>query len=471
MPPFNPDCSTDHRVQQWLRECREVLSSARGRQPTEAVRAELVAQLAEVLLPGSATRAGDRAHTSARLALVLVEGALQGGVSESALEAHVFRMLGVSRSVAIGTPVERLPTPCLVLDRERLDGNIRRMRSRAASLGVQLRPHIKTSKSASVATCAVGPGGPLTVSTLREAEYFASYGFVDLTYAVAIVPDRLDRAARLTAAGVQIGLFVERLDVARAMAAHPGRFDAFIEVDCGEDRTGTGSTEDLLAIARTLHEAPRCQLRGIATHGGHSYGARSVAERVAVAEQERATAVAAAEALRGIGIPCPEVSVGSTPTAVHAAHLQGVTEMRPGVYILGDLFQAGIGSHSVDDIACSVLSTVLSQRSRSGRVVIDAGGLALSKDRSTAGWPFDAGYGRLADAVSGDLLGGLQVASVHQEHGEVALRGDIPADRLAVGTRVRVLPNHICMTAAQYDRYHVVSEGRVVAIWPRVNGW
>ena len=181
--------------------------------------------------------------------------------------------------------------------------------------------------------------------------------------------------------------------------------------------------------------------------------------------------MAAAEALRAAGIRCPEVSVGSTPTAVHAAHLRGVTEMRPGVYVLGDLFQAGIGSHGIDDIACSVLSTVLSHRAASGRVVIDAGGLALSKDRSTAGRSFDAGYGRLADAVSGAVMDGLRVDSVHQEHGEVVAEGDLPLDRLAVGTRVRVLPNHICMTAAQYDRYHVIEDGRVVAVWPRVNGW
>ncbi len=471
MSPSIPDSSVEHGVQQWLRECRTAFCRDANPRPTETERAALVDRLAEVLRCASGGLDAEAAGSSAALALVLVEGALRLRAPGAVLDAHVFRMLGVSRSVPIGTPVALLPTPCLVLEIDRLDGNVRRMQARATSLGVQLRPHIKTSKSGAVAARAVGPGGPLTVSTLREAESFAQQGFGDLTYAVAIVPDRLDRVARLSSAGIRVGLFVERLDVARALAAHPGRFEAFVEVDCGEDRTGAGSTEEVLAIAQTLHEAPRCRLRGIATHGGHSYGARSVIERVAIAEQERTAAVAAAEAVRAVGIPCPEVSVGSTPTAVHATHLDGVTEMRPGVYILGDLFQAGIGSHGIDDIACSVLSTVLSHRPRSGRVVIDAGGLALSKDRSTAGWPFDAGYGRLADAVSGALLEGLQVASVHQEHGEVSAAGGIAPDRLPVGTRVRVLPNHICMTAAQYDRYHVVSEGRVVAVWPRVNGW
>jgi len=380
-------------------------------------------------------------------------------------------MLGVRATVPIGTPIGRLPTPCLVLDQGRLDANLERMRSRARSLDVRLRPHIKTSKSVDVALRAVGPDGPLTVSTLREAEHFVRHGFTDITYAVAIVPDRLDRVARLGAGGARVGLFVEGRAVAEAIAAHPGCFEAWIEVDCGEDRTGVHSTEAVVAIGRVLHQAPRCRLRGIATHGGHSYAARSTAARVAIAEQERAAAVRAAEALRSAGIPCPEVSVGSTPTAVHAAHLDGITEFRPGVYTLGDLFQAGIESLCIDDIACSVLTTVLSHRSRSGRVVVDAGGLALSKDRSTAGRPFDAGYGLLADAVSGTVLEGLQVASVHQEHGEVVGPGPLSPDRFPVGSRLRVLPNHICMTAAQYDCYHVVSDGCLVAVWPRINGW
>jgi D-serine deaminase-like pyridoxal phosphate-dependent protein len=133
------------------------------------------------------------------------------------------------------------------------------------------------------------------------------------------------------------------------------------------------------------------------------------------------------------------------------------------VYLFGDLFQAGLGSCTVSDIALSVLSTVVS---RSGdRVVLDAGGLALSKDRSTRGTDWDAGYGRLL-SLEGAPLDAI-VADVHQEHGEVH---GAPAD-LRVGDRVRVLPNHACMTGAAYGRYHVVQGTRVVHTWDRVNGW
>jgi D-serine deaminase-like pyridoxal phosphate-dependent protein len=135
------------------------------------------------------------------------------------------------------------------------------------------------------------------------------------------------------------------------------------------------------------------------------------------------------------------------------------------VYVFGDLFQASIGSCAVDDIALTVLSTVISSRG-GGRAVIDAGGLALSKDRSTAATE-DAGYGRVCD-LHGRPLGEAVVVDVHQEHGEV--RG-LPED-LPVGTRVRVLPNHACMTAAAHPGYHVVDGGLdVLARWSRINGW
>ena len=470
-PSVAAEASTEHLVRRWLDDAL----SALGQDGAEApVRARAVDDLEAILAHRAAELACTDAATSAALVVCLVEAAARRGwvpATSAALGTHVLRMLGVRSTTPIGTPIGQLSTPCLVLDRDRLDANLERMRGRAQALDVRLRPHIKTTKSIDIARRAVGPGGPLTVSTLREAEHFARHGFTDLTYAVAIVPDRLDRVARLSASGVRVGLFVECPAVAAALAAHPGCFEAWIEVDCGEDRTGVRSTEAVVAIGRILQQAPRCRLRGVATHGGHSYAARSTEAVVAIAEQERVAAVRAAQALRSVGIPCPEVSVGSTPTAVHAVHLEGVTEFRPGVYTLGDLFQAGIDSLSVDDIACSVLTTVLSHRPRSGRVVIDAGGLALSKDRSTAGRAFDAGYGRLAHAESGALIDGLMVASVHQEHGEVVAQEAVSAEQLPVGSRLRVLPNHICMTAAQYDCYHVIADGHVVAVWPRVNGW
>jgi D-serine deaminase-like pyridoxal phosphate-dependent protein len=126
----------------------------------------------------------------------------------------------------------------------------------------------------------------------------------------------------------------------------------------------------------------------------------------------------------------------------------------------------------VDDIACAVLATVISHRRAEGRVIIDAGGLGLSKDRSTDGASFDAGYGLVASAIDGRLLDGLRVGSVHQEHGEITVTDPATFEAHPIGSKLRVLPNHICMTAAMYDRYHLVGQpDGAVRTWLRTNGW
>ncbi len=359
-----------------------------------------------------------------------------------------------------------LPTPCLVLDRAILRANIARMASALARHGVPLRPHMKTAKSIDVAWLALaGQPGGITVSTLLEAGYFAAHGIRDILYAVGITPGKLDAVAALNARGADVAVITDDLDVAAAIGAHPSPPRTLIEIDTGEARGGlTPDDERLLPVAERLGS----HLAGVMTHAGHSYSGRNDAAIARVAEAERAGAVHAAERLRAAGHRAPIVSVGSSPTAMHAGSLTGVTEMRAGVYMFGDLFQAEIGTHGMGDIAVTVLASVIGRRP--GQLLIDAGGLALSKDRSTADAPRDWGYGRVLD-VSGAPLGESLVRRAYQEHGVVELDTAAVADQ-PVGARVRVAPNHTCMTAAAHDRYHVV-EGSddVVAVWPRVNGW
>jgi D-serine deaminase-like pyridoxal phosphate-dependent protein len=376
-----------------------------------------------------------------------------------------------------------LDTPNLILDKQRLQANIARISARAKALGVDLRPHMKTAKCAEVAKLATaGHSGGITVSTLKEAEYFADHGFRDITYAVGIAPAKLARAAALRRRGVALSIVTDNIQVAQAIARAPETsdtgFEVMIEVDTGDGRAGVGiESEDLIAIGKILSDAPGVTLRGVLTHMGKSYSCRDIASIVAVAEMERAGAVRAAERLRAERMSCPVVSVGSTPTATHAKNLEGVTEMRPGVFVFQDVFQAEIGSCAMDDIAVSVLATVTGHHPERGEIVIDAGGLALSKDRSTASGPRDVGYGLVVDESCGRGLPEMFVAGVSQEHGIVrAMSGELPYERLMPGTRVRVLPNHACFTAAAYDAYRVVDgsaadKSAVVDTWPRVNGW
>jgi D-serine deaminase-like pyridoxal phosphate-dependent protein len=359
--------------------------------------------------------------------------------------------------------LDELPTPCLVLDLGVLKRNLALMeRAMARHPGVMLRPHLKTAKSLEVAALAAPNHGPITVSTLAEARYFAEGGWGDQIYAVGITPQKLDAVAALNAAGADVKVITDDAEVAAAIAAHPGSIRALVEVDVGEGRGGVAPAE-ALPIARALGS----RLAGIFTHAGHSYGGRSPAQMEAIAEAERAGAADAAQALREAGLTVDIVSLGSSPTALHAKSLAGITEVRAGVYMFGDLFQAQLGTHPEQDIAVTVLASVIGRKPTRGALLLDAGALALSKDRSTEKAPRDYGFGLVLDLDGRRSHGEALVARVHQEHGEA-----IPMPMLPVGTKLRVAPNHSCLTAAAYERYHVVDGSReVIATWGRVNGW
>ncbi|AWO93269.1 DSD1 family PLP-dependent enzyme [Bradyrhizobium diazoefficiens] len=377
------------------------------------------------------------------------------------------------------TTVGALATPALLLDKDRLDRNLARLSARMAAPGVVLRPHMKTAKSIDVARRVYRSGpGPITVSTLAEAEYFARHGFRDITYAVGLAPHTAERAMCLRKAGIDIKMLLDSPEQA-AMLGAAGRAagvipSAFIEIDCDGHRGGLTATDPkLIAVAAAL-TAGGVKLAGILIHAGDSYGLRAPAALVAAAENERAVAVAAAEALRAAGHECPVVSVGSTPTAHFAEDLTGVTEIRAGVYMFFDLVMHGVGVCTTDDIAISVLAAVIGTKPEKGWILVDAGWMALSRDRGTASQPVDQGYGLVCD-LSGKVYPDLIVVQASQEHGILAIRSGSTAalPDLSIGAKVRILPNHACATASQHELYNVVSGGSDVieARWPRMRGW
>jgi D-serine deaminase-like pyridoxal phosphate-dependent protein len=366
--------------------------------------------------------------------------------------------------------LEDIPTPCLVLDRGILQRNLQRMSSAIRRHGVSLRPHLKTAKSADVARMAIaGEAGGITVSTLAEAEYFAERGFRDITLAVGITPEKLRRVEALASRGVSINVITDDRDTATTIGSRPGKFGALIEIDSGESRGGIDPLgDDLIEIGRAL----RSKLAGVLTHAGHSYECRTVDEIRGVAEQERQSVVTAAQRLRGAGLVCKVVSVGSTPTMSHVENMDGVTEARPGVYMFGDLFQAAIQSCTRDDIAVTVLSSVIGRQPGRNQILLDAGALALSKDRSTAITRQDAGFGLVWDIDAKPAFGECIIQHAYQEHGVATSDRKLPFASLKTGVKVRIAPNHSCLTAAAHDRYYVVDGTReVIAEWDRVNGW
>jgi D-serine deaminase-like pyridoxal phosphate-dependent protein len=374
--------------------------------------------------------------------------------------------------------LDSLETPRLILDAGRLARNCTAMREHCRRLRVTLRPHLKTAKSLEVARVALaGEKGAITVSTLHEAEYFARNGYRDILCASGTVPGKLAHAARIQReTGCDLILVTDALAVAEAAAQSAQEngvtFSFLIEIDCGEHRSGLlPDAAEVIALARALHAAPRLRLRGVMAHAGHSYGADEPAGVGPIAAAERNAAVGAAARIREAGMPCDIVSIGSTPTVLMADHLRGVTEVRAGIYMLWDLAQLSRKMCGIDDIAVSVLASVIGHTRHARTLILDAGALALSKDIGANKLLPDAGYGYLCDPHTMQRLGSLAVDTVHQEHGTVLVDDASWFDRLPVGSLVRVLPNHACITCAGYDAYEVMRNGAVVERWERANGW
>ena len=271
--------------------------------------------------------------------------------------------------------------------------------------GVALRPHLKTAKSAAVARLATrNEAGGITVSTVAEAEYFVEHGFLDVLMRLPGSNSRSHCEAHHR--GATITLIADHPALAERIAEHRAPFRALVEIDSGDRRAGVDSGSDaLLDVATAMGD----KLVGVMTHAGHSYDCRDVSCVKAVAEEERAAVVRAAERLRAAGLRVEVVSVGSTPTMTHADRLDGVTEGRPGVYMFHDLFQAAIGSCTTDDIALTVLASVIGIDTGENRFLVDAGALALSKDRSTQVTPTTRVMGKCGTSRDNRLADGCKV--------------------------------------------------------------
>ena len=361
-------------------------------------------------------------------------------------------------------------TPFAVLDHAKMVRNIERLAARMDRLGVQLRPHVKTAKCVEVAKRMMnGHPGPITVSTLAEAEAFADARYTDITYAVGIAPAKLPRVADLIARGVDLRVLVD--SVAQAKAVAQIHVPALIEIDCDGHRGGVNADDPALIEIGSLLD-----LRGVLVHAGETYFADSPEALAEAAENECVVANRAATALRDAGLPCPVVSIGSTPTAHAAVDLTGVTEVRAGNYVFFDLVMAGIGVCDVDDIALSVVVTVIGHRPDKGWIITDGGWMAMSRDRGTARQRVDQGYG-VVTTLDGIAYPDLVMGQTSQEHGILTVRPEssTPLPDLPIGTRLRILPNHACATAAQHDSYRVINltgpPPGIDATWQRVRGW
>ncbi len=353
--------------------------------------------------------------------------------------------------------VDALPTPALLLDLDVLESNLRFMQDRADALGVRLRPHVKTHKCLEIGRMQRSMGAVgITVSTLEEGRAFADHGFDDITWAFPLIGARAAEAARL-AGEVDFAVTVDSERAVEWLEATGGSIAVWLEIDCGYGRSGVPHDADrACTLAARIADSARLELRGCLTHSGHAYHAASAAEIVRIAEEERRRMVAFGERARAGGTEPGALSVGSTPGMSLASDLEGIDEARPGNYALYDYTQVQLGSCGLERCAATVLASVVSTSSGADRAVTDCGALVLSKDLGPDRPPH---FGRVFADLDGKRLDPeARVVSVSQEHALVSAA-------YPVGTKIRVLPNHSCLTTAQFDHFVVVRRNEVLDTW------
>ena len=374
--------------------------------------------------------------------------------------------------------LEELDTPCLILDKSLLEKNCFKARKKCLELNTILRPHVKTPKSIEIAKIALdNQEGPITVSTLNEAEYFASAGFKDILYAVCIIPKKLKRLNFIQQKySCMIRMVIDSVFVAQEILnyskLHNANFEILIEIDCGEGRSGLYHQDQKIRdISRVFAEYEQTNLIGVLTHAGHSYSTKDKNEILSISNIERAEALASIKNFSNFNKMSPVISVGSTPTMFLASNLDGISEIRAGIYMFWDLAQASRGICKIEEIAISVLASVIGHNHQRKRIIIDAGSLALSKDVSANNFMKEAGYGLVCNPDTGIPFDGLNVSEVHQEHGSIDLESKDWFENFPIGSLVRILPNHACLTCAAHEKYNVLENEQITDRWSRTNGW
>jgi D-serine deaminase-like pyridoxal phosphate-dependent protein len=351
-----------------------------------------------------------------------------------------------------------LDTPVALVDLARLESNLQAMASVARDAGVTQRPHAKTHKTREVAARQLAHGAVgLTVAKLGEAEAFVDAGFDDLFVAYPLVGAlKLERLVALQDRA-RIRFEVDTFDGAAAasafLAAHGRRVDVVVSVDGGAGRSGAASPAAAVELAERVADLPGLELVGVMNYG-NAYGTSDPVEQAAIGRREGEDAVAIADAMRARGLNAGVVTVGSTPTARHAVKVQGVTELRAGVYAFQDLKQVSLGPATLDDCALTVLATVVSH-ARPDRYVLDAGIKALAGE--DYGW---GTWGRPQERPD------LAIIRATEEHGVIELPAGASDPAWRIGEKVRIVPNHACGAANMHDELVAIDGERVIERWP-----
>lgn len=366
---------------------------------------------------------------------------------------------------------ESLRTPYFLVDRGKMQANCDALLSKAKELGVSIRPHIKTHKTREGAFMQHGGGkvGPVTVSTLAEAE-FLSDECSDMLYGFPITPDKFPAIAELNVSK-DVAVVSDSPDVLRKLSEYLKGLETnvpvYLKVDAGASRAGFHHSRigDIASASRLVEQLPHLSFTGLMTHAHHSYASRSREESLSYTREENENLKSLLEGLNSEGIHPPVISTGSTPTTMLQTEAGVSTEIRPGNYVFYDRFQSDIGTCDREQIACFVMARVSGHYPDRNQLLIDAGALAFSKDQGAKHVRNEVTYGEAYHFPE------IQVQEISQEHGLAGSNTPIDFEEFPIGSLIRFIPNHSCLTAACFNKYYIEDEGEIIDIWEPAKGW
>ncbi|MFQ5651587.1 MAG: D-TA family PLP-dependent enzyme [bacterium] len=349
-----------------------------------------------------------------------------------------------------------LDTPSLLVDLDRLESNLLRMAELAHHHNVKLRPHTKTHKCPEIARLQLEYGASgITCAKLGEAEVMAKAGLDDILIANEIIGvqkvERLLQLSRKAKVSVAVDSEYGTRSLNSALEQANQTLEVVIEINSGQDRSGVLPGEEAVALAKTITQLECLQLRGLMTHAGQAYHETSEAGLKKVGLHEGTVMVETAELLRQNGIDVEEISVGSTPAAPYSASVEGVTEIRPGTYVFGDLTQVDLFSCTLKDCALTVLATVTS-RPTSTRAIVDAGRKTLTSDPASHSQR-SKGFGLIPARNT-------VISRLSEEHGVIESESEFE-----IGEKVQIVPNHACVVVNMFDEMVGVRNGEVEKVF------
>lgn len=350
-----------------------------------------------------------------------------------------------------------IDTPALLIDYDLVIKNLRLMQDKADKYKVNLRPHTKTHKMPELAKLQINTGAHgITVAKVGEAEVMAQYGLQDIFIANEIVGiAKLNRIKDLNRKvkiriGVDNEYQVDQLE--EVFQDEQQAIEVLIEVEVGENRSGVITDEQLLRLAGYIRDKKKVVLKGVFSHEGHSYKAKDAEQCRKIAAESQQRTLRAADIIRSMGITIDTVSIGATPSLMHAEIIEGITEIRPGTYIFMDVGQ-GSAINDFSRCAATILTSVISKPTEE-RIVLDAGAKALTLQTRSDGICATFGYGLVKNSAN------VRLSGVYDEHGLIYNREY--AQYIEIGDKIEIIPNHICPVCNLYESAYLVSNGAVL---------